>query len=146
MRIQENQNTNLNFGLGIKKTRGFRKALKSQSPAIREAINAEINALRKEYALISGGCKLEKRFIEGKPVFMIRGEEGTVYSSTTEHFSLKPGAIKEALKGWWVDYMDLRTVHDPQTRTMVDAFGLDPEFKRLLSERKTQKMTRVINA
>lgn len=143
MRIEKNQYGKLNFGLNINSTE-LEKTLE-QVPNIKKSFKKELSAVRRRYKSLSGDCELIKIYDEKKkPYLMIRGMggEADVYSSATEKFDLEPGSLKRAFKGWFADYLELRINHDPETRKMVDAFGLSPYTKKLLAKRKLQKDAR----
>ncbi len=124
MRVQKSQNNCLAFGLNINSSQ-IEKPLSRKTANVKVAINREIEALRKEYSLSQGSCQLEKRSAGRGRYYVIRGEEGTVYSGATEKFKLLPGNLTEAFKSWHANFMKLREVHDPHTRKMIDAFGPD---------------------
>lgn len=143
MRIEKNQYGKLNFGLNINSAE-LEKTLE-QAPNIKKSFKKELNAVKRKYKLLSGDCELIKLYDEKKkPYLMIRGMggEADVYSSATEKFDLEPGSLRRAFKGWFADYIGLRINHDTETRKMVDAFGLDPNTKKLLAKRKLQKDAR----
>lgn len=124
MRVQKSQNNCLSFGLNIDSSQ-IEKPLSRKVVKVRAAITNEINALRKEYSLSQGSCQLEQRSSGRGRYYVIKGEEGTVYSGATEKFKLLPGNLTEAFKSWHANFMKLREVHDPHTRKMIDAFGPD---------------------